>query len=68
MQREEPGGAGTLPASGSGVGDPAQALELAAETFAGPALPADAHQPGLGSRPVLRVNRRDRCRGPVSAR
>jgi hypothetical protein len=45
---EEPGGAGTLPASGSGVGGPAQTLELAPETLAGPALPADAHHRRLG--------------------
>ena len=48
--REEPGGAGTLPASGSGVGGPAQALELAPETLAGPALPADARHSRLGPR------------------
>ena len=41
-------GAPTL--SSSGVGGPAQALELAAETLTGPALPADAHHPRPGPR------------------
>jgi hypothetical protein len=40
----------TLPASGSGVGGPTQALEFAPETIAGSALPADAHHPRLGRR------------------
>ena len=50
LDGEEPGGAGTLPTYGSGVVGLAQALELAPETLAGPALPADWHHPRLGLR------------------
>jgi hypothetical protein len=42
-------GADTIPNAGSGVGSPAEALELAPETLAGPALPTHGHDlwPGL---------------------